>query len=61
MPNYRLDHVDTLNYTHLGYPIELPTDPIARAYFKDLVNYWKSHGDKVIISRIEDTGVCITI
>lgn len=61
MNHYRLDHIDHLGNLHLGAIHDFDSDQEAKNVFKPLAGYWKKHGHKVIILKVLDSGVCITI
>ena len=61
MNRYRLDHVDGAGNLYLGGLREYDDDVEAKKRIQPLADYWKHHGHKVIISRVLDSGVCITI
>ena len=61
MNKYRLDVMDDVGYLRLGSVYSYADDKTAKKSLQPLADYWKQHRFKVIISRVLDNGVCLTI
>ena len=61
LSRYRLDVMDGIGYLRLGSIYDYPDDKTAKESLQPLADYWKQHRFKVIISRVLNNGMCITI